>query len=160
MAPPAPQPGWYPDPEGSAAHRYWDGARWTDALSSAIPPASPTNARDDASAWAVMAHLSALLGMIVAMAFLGPLVVYLVKQDDPFVRRHATESLNFQLSFLLYAIVLGLVFVVGLLLVVGISMIPLLLALGVLWFVLICIGAVKAGQGEEYRYPLTIRFVR
>ena len=28
-----------------------------------------------------------------------------------------------------------------------------------LWLVFICLAAAKAGQGEEYRYPLTIRFV-
>ncbi|HEV7808878.1 MAG TPA: DUF4870 domain-containing protein [Solirubrobacteraceae bacterium] len=158
--PPPARPGWYPDPGGSAAHRYWDGTRWTDALSSAIPPASPSNARDDSRTWAVVAHLSALVGMVIAMAFVGPLVVYLVKKDDSFVRRHAAEALNFTLSFLLYGIVLGIAMFVGLIFVVGIVLLPVLLALGVTWFVFICIAAVKAGNGEEYRYPLTIRFVR
>jgi uncharacterized Tic20 family protein len=149
------RPGWYPDPDGSAAHRYWDGTRWTDALSSAIPPASPSNARDDSRTWAVVAHLSAPVSMIVAMAFVGPLVVYLVKKDDPFVRRHAAEALNFTLSCYIYAIVL----LVGLIFVVGIVLLAVLLALGVAWLVLLCVAAVKAGNGDEYRYPLTIRFV-
>lgn len=157
--PPA-QPGWYPDPGGSASHRYWDGSRWTDALSSAIPPAGPNVMRDDSRGWALAAHLSAPVSMVVAMAFIGPLIVYLVKKDDPYVRRHAAEALNFNLSFLLYAIVLGLVTIVGLLVLVGILLLPLFVGLAIAWIVLICIAAVKAGRGEDYRYPLTIRFVR
>lgn len=30
--PSLPPPGWYPDPSGQAAHRWWDGSRWTDHL--------------------------------------------------------------------------------------------------------------------------------
>lgn len=29
-APTAPPAGWYPDPSGQSAHRWWDGTRWTD----------------------------------------------------------------------------------------------------------------------------------
>jgi hypothetical protein len=28
--PPVPPAGWYPDPAGGPARRYWDGARWTE----------------------------------------------------------------------------------------------------------------------------------
>ena len=157
--PPPAQPGWYPDPAGSPSHRYWDGTRWTDALSSAIPPAGPDTGRDDSRGWALAAHLSAPVSMIVALAFLGPLIVYLVKKDDPFVRRHAAEALNFNLSFLLYAVLLGMVTIVALLFVVGILLLPLFAVLAIVWVVLICIAAIKAGQGEDYRYPLTLRFV-
>jgi len=152
--------GWYPDPGDSGSWRYWDGARWTDAVSSAIPPAGPTAKRDDSRSWALAAHLSALLALFVALPFVGPLIVYLAQKDDPYVRRHAAEALNFNISFMIYAAVLGTVTVILLLIIVGLLLIPLLLALGLLWIVLICVGAVKAGQGEEYRYPLTIRFVR
>jgi uncharacterized Tic20 family protein len=158
--PPPARAGWYPDPAGSGSLRYWDGSRWTDALSAAVPPAGPYAARDDARHWALTAHLSALLSLVVGLTFMGPLVVYLVKKDDPFVRRHAAEALNFNLSFMLYGVVLGFVTLILLLIVIGVALIPLFLVLAVVWIVCICLAATKAGQGDEYRYPLTIRFVR
>jgi uncharacterized Tic20 family protein len=152
--PPAGAPGWYPDPAGSGSYRYWDGSRWTDAVSSAIPPAGPHDARDDARTFALAAHLSALLSVFVGALFTGPLVILLVKKDDPFVRGHAVEALNFNLSVMLCAAV---VVIVGLLLpLVWLALVLLAFA----WFVLTCIAASKAGQGEPYAYPLTIRFVR
>jgi hypothetical protein len=36
--PPAPLPGWYPDPAGGPGQRYWDGREWI----SAAPPPGPT----------------------------------------------------------------------------------------------------------------------
>lgn len=35
------QPGWYPDPGGSAAVRWWDGTRWTEHLGPPPPPVGP-----------------------------------------------------------------------------------------------------------------------
>jgi len=157
--PPPAAAGWYPDPGGSGSHRYWDGRRWTDALSSAIPPAGPDNARDDARAFALAAHLSALPSLFVGFVFIGPLVILAMNRDDQFVRGHATEALNFNLSIMLYAVVL---LVVGVLLIVaggGIAVLLLAIPLPLAWIVLICVAAVKAGQGQTYRYPLTIRFV-
>jgi uncharacterized Tic20 family protein len=43
---------------------------------------------------------------------------------------------------------------IGLLLVI-----PLALAFGAFWLIVTIIAAVKAGNGEDYRYPLTIRMV-
>ncbi len=158
--PPAAGAGWYPDPAGSGSLRYWDGARWTDAVSSAVPPASSQNARDDSRNWALAAHLSALLSLVIGFPFVGPLVIYLAKRDDPFVRRHAAEALNFNLSVMLYAIVLGIAtFVLIFIVVVSLVLIPVLILLALAWLVLDGLAAVKAGQGAEYRYPLTIRFV-
>jgi uncharacterized Tic20 family protein len=113
----------------------------------------------DARTWAMLAHLSALIALIVGFVFVGPLVVYLVKKDDPFVRRHAAEALNFNLSVTLYAIVGGFVMVILIIFLVGLLLIPLAIAAGVAWFVLVIVAGVKANNGEDYRYPLTIRFV-
>jgi uncharacterized protein len=159
-SPPPGAPGWYPDPAGSGSYRYWDGTRWTDALSSAIPPAGPLNARDDARGYALAAHLSALLSTFVGLPFVGPLVVCLTKQDDPYVRRHATEALNFNLSILLYAVVvLAVTFVGRSFAESDLWVVPFGLCV-VVWFFCVCTGAIKAGRGEEFHYPLTIRFVR
>ena len=98
-----------------------------------------------------------------AMAFLGPLLVLFTKgSGSPYVRRHAVESLNFQLSMLIYGVVgtiLGIVLVVVTLGVGILVILPLALAFSVFWVIMTIIGAMKAGNGEDYRYPLTIRMV-
>ena len=155
--PPPGAPGWYPDPYGGPSFRFWDGTRWTDALSSAIPPAS--SASSDTTTWAMAAHLTALASLFVGFPFLGPLIIYFAKKDNPFVRRHAAEALNFNLSFMLYTVILAIMILVLLFVVVGILLIPLFLLLFAGWIIFVIVAAVAASRGEEYRYPLTIRFV-
>lgn len=114
----------------------------------------PSGLTNEVRNWALAAHLSAFLGAWVALAFLGPLVVWLVKRDEhPFIAMHAREALNFNLSVLLY-------FIVGVVLAFVLIGFLLLAALGVAWFVLTIIAAVRASNGQPYRYPLTIRLVR
>ncbi len=116
--------------------------------------AHPSGLPNEVRNWALAAHLSAFLGAWVALAFLGPLVVWLVKREDhPFVEMHAREALNFNLSVLLY-------FIVGVVLAFVLIGFLLLAALGVIWLVFTIIAAVRASNGEPYRYPLTIRLVR
>jgi uncharacterized Tic20 family protein len=113
----------------------------------------------EARNWAMIAHLSALIGLVIGFSFLGPLLVYLVKKDDPYVRAHAAEALNFNLSAFIYAIVGGFVLVILILLIVGLLLLPLAIVAVVAWIVLVVIAGAKAGKGEAYRYPVTIRFV-
>ncbi len=116
--------------------------------------AHPSGLPSEVRNWALAAHLSAFLGAWVALAFLGPLVVWLVKRDEhPFIEKHAKEALNFNLSVLLYAIV-------GVMLVFVVIGILLLAAIGIAWLVLTVVAAMRASNGAPYRYPLTIRLVR
>jgi hypothetical protein len=108
---------------------------------------------DEARNWAVAAHLSGFLAAYVALGFIGPLVVMLTTgKRSPFVRRHAVEALNFNLTALLAVIVSGALVVV----LIGI---PMLVAVGILYLVTTIMGAVAASRGEEFRYPLTLRLV-
>ena len=113
--------------------------------------------------WGGAAHWSALVAAFVAMAFLGPLIVFLIKgNDSAYVRAQSAESLNFQLSMLIYGVVGGIVGVLVSILTLGLGLIvfiPLILVFGVLWLVFTIIGSVKSANGEMYRYPLTIRMV-
>lgn len=103
----------------------------------------------------MLCHLSAF-GLFIFPAFgnvIGPLIVWLIKKDEsPFVDDQGKESLNFQISFTIYCLVSSiLIFAV-----VGII---LLIALGIAFFVLVIIASIKANEGEEFRYPLTIRLI-
>ena len=90
---------------------------------------------------------------IVLAAQAVPLVIMLTKgKESPFVRRHAVESLNFQISVLIYAAVSAVLVLV----LIGIA---LLLALAVFYVVVVVLATVKAANGQEYRYPLTLRLV-
>lgn len=115
---------------------------------------------DDEKTWALAAHIGALVAAWIAMGFIAPLIILLVKGDSSsFVKRHATESLNFQLSLLVYSLiaVLFAVFTLGvaILVVVPVGLIVMLLAL-----VAIIMATAAAGKGEDFHYPLCIRFIR
>ena len=125
--------------------------------SAAMPP-------DAERTWGLVAPLSSLAAAFFLLAFIGPLVVWLLKRDQSrFVADQAVESLNFDLSMYLYGAIAGVLgFVLGVL-TLGLALLPFGLlfgAGGLWWFVLSIVGAVKASNGEAFRYPLTIRFVR
>ncbi|GAB3764132.1 hypothetical protein FB382_001017 [Nocardioides ginsengisegetis] len=117
------------------------------------PPGTPVQLTKDEVTWGCAAHWTALVASVVALAFLGPLIVMLTKgNESAYVRAQAVESLNFQLSILIYGVVsFVLVFVL-----VGFLLLP---AVGLLWLICTIVGAVRSSRGELYRYPLTIRLV-
>lgn len=119
------------------------------------PAQHPSGLTSESRNWAMATHLTALLGGFAGglPAFVGPLVIWLMKRDqDGFIAEHAKEALNFNLSVLLYALIS---FVLSFIL-IGI---PFLIAIGIAWLVLTIMAAIRASNGEGYRYPLTIRFV-
>ena len=105
--------------------------------------------------WSMFLHLSVLTGFIVPLAGLvAPIVIWQMKKDDsPKLDMHGKIVVNWVLSMILYMIVsVVLSFVV-----IGL---PMLLALVVLNIVFPIIGGIKANNGETWRYPLSIRFMK
>jgi uncharacterized Tic20 family protein len=121
----------------------------TDLAPTVNPPLS------QARTWDMLCHLSALAGYIIPFGnIIGPLLVWQLKKNEyPSVDAHGKEAVNFQISVLIY-------FFISVLLSVVLIGIPLLIAVGLGSLVLIVIASIKANNGEAYRYPLTIRFIK
>jgi uncharacterized Tic20 family protein len=116
-------------------------------------PAGPPMSPDQERLWGMLAHLLSFVAAYLALGFVAPLVVLLVfGPRSAYVRAHAVESLNFNLSWLLYAIVGGILLIIG----IGVLI---LIALGIAYVVLVIIASVQANNGQFFRYPLTIRFI-
>ena len=156
-----------PPPQGQGGHSqagygqggYGQGGQRQGGYGQAAPGAYPPPAYgtgaplspSDQRTWAVLAHALTLV-----VGFIAPLVVWLVfKERGAFSEDHSKESLNFQITMTLagiaLAILTGLTFGLGALL---------FFPLGVFVVVFVIIAAVKAGQGQPYRYPLTYRFIK
>lgn len=120
------------------------------------PPPLPTSSTSsEIRTWCVLCHASALLGLFFHFFghLLGPLIVWLIKRDaSPEIDANGKESLNFQISMLIYDIIAGILCIV----LIGI---PILITLWVLNTVFVIIASVKTSNGEFYRYPFTIRFL-
>ncbi len=103
--------------------------------------------------WAMAGHLGSILTAWFALGLVAPLVVLLAKGgSSEFVRRHAVESLNFQINALVYSVVFGLLIFV----LIGLVLLPLYAV-----FYLVCVvhATIRASNGEDYRYPLTVRVI-
>jgi len=139
--------------------------------------------REDASLadrqWAMSAHVAALVLALLTSwtaGFAGMLAagaIWLLKRDEsPFVAAHAREAFNFNLSMFLYACavcVIGVLLLGATVLTLGLGLILTLPAglvllvaiasIAVMWLVCSVVAAVRAWNGEDYRYPLTLRLL-
>ena len=100
-------------------------------------------------------HLASFAGFLIPLGnIIGPLVVWLLKrQDSPYIDHHGREALNFQISLILYLIASAILIIV----LIGIL---LLIVVGVAGIVFTVIAAIRASEGVEYRYPMTIRLIK
>ena len=103
----------------------------------------------------VITHLAQLLTYVTGFGgLLVPLIIWATQKDrveDMDV--HGKGILNFQLSILIYSIIS-----IPLIIVFGLGIVTLII-IGILAFVMPIINAIKASNGEEHSYPLSINFV-
>ncbi len=118
----------------------------------------------DQQTWRVLAHASALIQFIGIPSFVGPLVVWLIRREDPVVAPHARAALNFQLSLIIYFVVGSVVAVVA-----AVTIVMVLLAVLILMFLVVLVVAevifailasVAASRGELYTYPLSLELIK
>ena len=131
------------------------------AAESAAPAVS---GRSNLALWVHLAPLIALfvgifLIVTLFLLWLPGLLVRNSATSTEFDKRHATESMNFQLTMLIFTVAATVFTVVTFF--VGIFIVaPAGFALGIAALIFMIMGAVAANDGREFRYPLSIRFVK
>ncbi len=131
---------------------------------SPVPQSPHPMSEADRKNWAMAAHLSALIAFVGVPSLIGPMVVWLAKKDsDAYVTAHSVHSLNFNISVLIYTILGSIALGVIGLVTLGIGFllaIPAVIIAMVVWLVLVIQGGLAASRGEQFRYPITIDFVK
>ncbi|GAB3606174.1 DUF4870 domain-containing protein [Conyzicola nivalis] len=124
-------------------------------MTDATPPTNPYQATpqplspSDERLWATLIHIGGIF-----FSFIPALIGYLVLKDrGAFIRAHSLTALNFQLTMLI-AIIIGYVLTLVL---IGLLV---LLAAYIVIIIFGIIAAIAANKGEQYKYPLTIQFIK
>lgn len=101
---------------------------------------------DGDTTFAALTHILALVAWAI-----GPLIVLVVTEDE-FVEENARNALNWQIMFTIYMVVSFVL----LLVLVGFVLILVVPAVSVVFCI---VAAVKASEGEAWKYPLTPEIV-
>ena len=166
-AAPAAGAGWYPDDSGTT--RWWDGSQWGATPLDASPRPNtavltpeglgPPDQRSNAA----LAHwLGAGLLLFCGgwLGWAGPLLILLTATpEQTFVRKQATEALNFQLTMAMILIPLQVVAFILLFVLIGYFFIPIIILIQLAGAILGTIAGAEVNRGEDYQYPLCIRLV-
>ena len=105
--------------------------------------------------WAMFLHFSLLAGFIVPIAgWIAPIIIWQLKKNDiPELDDHGKMVVNWLISSLIY-------WAIGVLLAIILIGVVILLALGVVSIIFPLIGGIKANNGEVWKYPFSIRFLK
>ena len=118
------------------------------------PPPAPHNSEENN--WAMFCHLASFAGYFIPLigSVLGPFVVWQMKKDSmPLVDDQGKESMNFQITVVIAALICAPLFLVC----VGVF---LLAAVGIADLVFTILAAIQASKGVAYRYPFALRLIK
>ena len=120
-----------------------------------IPDSSPPASTIDERTWSILLHISALIGMVFPFGnVIAPFVFWLIKKpESELVDRHGKAALNFQISTTIYYI--GMAFLVFVF--IGI---PMLIIYTIFWFIMVIVATIRAADGQDPHYLLSIQFLR
>lgn len=123
--------------------------------------------------WSMLCHLAALTALFFPLGLvLGPLIVWQIKKNElPEIDAHGKAAVNFQLTVMIinvvaWIILLGSVgigffwrspfFFIG----TGFSFGFIIWLINIAALIFAVIAGLKANNGEPYRYPFSIHFIK
>ncbi len=127
------------------------------------PATPPPNPEGQARTWNMLCHLSALAGFVgVPLGnILGPLIVWQIKKNEfPSVDVHGKAALNFQITALIGIFASVIIGFILSFICIGFLFFFVAAAIGLAALFFAIIAAVKANNGEDYKYPYSFEFVK
>ncbi len=112
--------------------------------------------------WAMLCHMGGLASLVPfpTANIILPLVIWLTKRNtDPYIDEQGREAVNFQISMFLYwALVTAMVVLLKFILIGYLFIwLPFLVIIAQVGGTII--GVIRAHDGENFRYPLILRFL-
>lgn len=116
---------------------------------------SSAQLEQQARQWAMFLHLSQLTNILLPLAgVVAPIVIWQIKKAElPSIDEHGKNVTNWIISELIYLVVC---FILTFVLIGALGFI----VLAILSVLFPIIGGIKANNGEVWKYPLTIQFLK
>lgn len=105
--------------------------------------------------WTISCHLSGLAGFLFPLGnILIPLFIWILKRRQfPYLHQQGKEAVNFQITVTIY-------YLISIILVLRfIGLLFLLAVLAIFQVTSMIIACIKDARGEQFKYPITIRFL-
>lgn len=118
-------------------------------------PSSGGGKAKETKTWGMFLHLSMLANFLIPFGgVIAPIVIWQIKKSDlPGIDAHGKNAVNWIISTVIY----GLICLVLTFVIIGI---PLMIVLGALCIIFPIIAGVKANNGDAWKYPMSIEFLK